>query len=90
LNLRGSSIQDLILIDVNILDAVGLPAFKLFCQKPEIQKVPIISFTSESMAPINKRALGMKFYSCILKPIKISTKSEANQNCFGGVKILTK
>jgi signal transduction histidine kinase/CheY-like chemotaxis protein len=66
------SIPSLILIDVNVLDASGLPAFKEFCQTPEIQKVPIISFTSESMVSIIEKALGMRFYSCIVKPINMS------------------
>jgi signal transduction histidine kinase/CheY-like chemotaxis protein len=66
------SIPSLILIDVNVLDASGLPAFKEFCQIPEIQKIPIISFTSESMASIIEKALGMRFYSCIVKPINMS------------------
>ncbi len=66
------STPDLILIDVNVLDATGLPAFKEFCQTPEIQKVPIISFTSEAMASIIEKALGMRFYSCIVKPINLN------------------
>jgi DNA-binding response OmpR family regulator len=66
------STPNLILIDVNVLDATGLPAFKEFCQTPEIQKVPIISFTSEAMASIIEKALGMRFYSCIVKPINMS------------------
>jgi signal transduction histidine kinase len=66
------STPSLILIDVNVLDAIGLPAFKEFCQTPEIQKIPIISFTSEAMASIIEKALGMRFYSCIVKPINMS------------------
>ncbi len=65
------STPNLILIDVNVLDANGLPDFKEFCQTPEIQKVPIISFTSEAMATIIEKALGMRFYSCIVKPINL-------------------
>ncbi len=68
----NESTPSLILIDVNVLDASGLPAFKEFCQTPEIQKVPIISFTSEAMASIIEKALGMRFYSCIVKPINLN------------------
>ncbi len=67
-----ASIPSLILIDVNVLDANGLPAFKEFCQTPEIKKTPIISFTSEAMASIIEKALGMRFYSCIVKPINMN------------------
>jgi signal transduction histidine kinase/CheY-like chemotaxis protein len=66
------STPNLILIDVNVLDAAGLPAFKEFCQTPGIQKIPIISFTSEAMASIIEKALGMRFYSCIVKPINMN------------------
>jgi signal transduction histidine kinase/CheY-like chemotaxis protein len=65
------STPNLILIDVNVLDANGLPDFKEFCQTPEIQKIPILSFTSEAMASIIEKALGMRFYSCIVKPINL-------------------
>jgi len=72
IDFANQSTPSLILIDVNVLDAAGLPAFKEFCQTPEIQKIPIISFTSEAMASIIEKALGMRFYSCIVKPINMS------------------